>query len=437
MVVNEGVPVAPTHLDVVNVGDGACAILDDGDHLLVLDCGSWHSKTGEREAFVLRSALGSRVSRLHGLVVSHFDQDHWKGLQALGNQLATQRVQHPDRVPDEITIYYPGLSELAVKLVAAFITIQDHIAGVRALGLDEAWTRAPRLPGPKSVPGRGAVVMKPRFAGQYIESGDQRYQVLWPPRVLGHDWDASATQTLEELEVLAPSIPGLEDKLARAYGDGTWAGIAQEEARDEAGGDSSVHQQPKTRSTPNWRYRPVKQGPHSDDPLRLADDADSQKDARHSGDGGVDPFDEVVEAGIAEIPPGLRIEVRRLHNRLAKLNNHLSLVMHSVPPENQIDRLGYSWFLGLGDVQNWSLEQVAQDLKSHYCVALAPHHGTVEVPDEFPGVGRCVLQNGPKHILGRLNHTGSHGHSCDPVDTRNVGSGADLHFESGRCPRRV
>lgn len=407
----------PPRLSVINVGDGACSILDDGQRLLVLDCGSWRSPRGGREANALRLALGARVSRLHALVVSHFDQDHWKGLQALGADLAATRSQTvPVRIPDDFTIYYPGLSQRAEKVVAAYLILQSHVAGVslRALDLKAAWTKVERQSAGPPL-GRD-VKMQPLFAGDHISEGNLNYQVLWPPHELGVGWNAKAETTLSELDELAPKIPGLQRKLKSAYGRGLWAGEGQAEARERA-----------QSAEPLARYRDQRWDEEETEVPGISGEADSESDA-------LEVPGHLEGPGVKKIPSEHLDRFKKLHDALADLNNHLSLVMHSVPMDRH-DGQTWSWFLGLGDVQGWSLSRVLPHLVDHYSVALAPHHGTVEVPEGFPDVWRCVLQNGREHYDRRTAHTETHS-GCRPTSTYEVGAGPQLHAEWPGLPWR-
>ena len=112
---------------------------------------------------------------------------------------------------------------------------------------------------------------------------------------------------------------------------------------------------------------------------------------------GSDSHSGLFSVGHSELPQ--RDELRDLARRLGVLNNHLSLVFTSPGGE----------LLALGDVQGWSLRRIADLIDTNrYRVALAPHHGFVKVPVNFPNVDLCILQNGPAHYQRRHRHYETH-----------------------------
>src|SRR5688500_7147831 len=127
---------------VVDVGDGACTVLrcsclgqECNCEVAVLDCGAY--KASSRPAMeALRAVLGrDGVKRLQTIVVSHFDADHWAGLQLLGAEVPSARLA------PRVRIVYPRLPDLAPDTFAAeralFATVKG--TGVRSLDLVNTW----------------------------------------------------------------------------------------------------------------------------------------------------------------------------------------------------------------------------------------------------------------------------------------------------------
>lgn len=209
-------------LTVLNVGDGASAVATlPGGEGMVLDCGSWRSD-GSLPAQVLASALGRGLSQVSTLVVSHFDADHWKGLQALPS------VVPRSHLPRQVAIRYPGLSSTGRATIAAAIALRTIGEGVslRAQDLIAAWTPV------------AAVDAQPLFAGDHLMFGTDRFDVVWPPRILPQAWSRAASRTLKELQDLADQMPAPRDALDEAY-EGAWSGAVADDATGPGGDDAA------------------------------------------------------------------------------------------------------------------------------------------------------------------------------------------------------
>lgn len=377
-------------LRVINVGDGACSVLGSEGEMAILDCGSWRS-SGEREAGLLTAALGRQLKNVSTLLVSHFDADHWRGLQRLPS------VAREGLLPERVRIQYPGLPELGRKTVMAYLALAalSSSLSVRALDLLDAWRPM------------AEVDAAPLFAGDFVSVGSFRFDVVWPPRLLPDSWSSMARRTLDELEQVAHDTPSLRRALDDAYAH-AWPQTGQVEAVERDNGFDY-----------NEGYLAVL-GESFPDEFDLEVEADLIADFERR-----EPLEHAQPFGEESHGAPNQAALRDLARRLGKLNNHLSLVLAS--PEGHL--------LAPGDVQGWSLRRVCEVLeRSHYYLALAPHHGTVKLPGTFPPTDVCMLQNGPSHFERRERHQSTHP-DCTPVSTEEVGNwSAGWYRRSARSP---
>ncbi|TCM42495.1 MBL fold metallo-hydrolase [Kribbella sp. VKM Ac-2568] len=383
-------------LQVLNVGDGACSVLKAGDETGILDCGSWRS-SGEQEARVLMAALGRRLKNVSTLIVSHFDADHWRGLQAL------PRLARPEVLPDRVSIRYPGLPKLARQTVMAYIALKsiDGAVSVRALDLLDAWRPV------------AAVTPQPLFAGDVFTLGAESFMVLWPPRHLPNSWSVAARRTLDELERVAARLPVLRRALDDAYSH-AWPQTDQIAAAARDNGYDQLHGYLADLDEAGV----AELNAEVEEDLRAEIDSPQSEEGRDAGDTHTPLF-----ADDSQDRPD-RPQLRKLAERLGILNNHLSLVLAT--PQGRI--------LALGDLQGWSLNRLAGTLeRSQYKVVLAPHHGTVKVPSTFPAAEVCVLQNGPSHFERRTRHESTHS-GCYPVSIEHFGHWAACWRRKGARP---
>ena len=68
-------------IDVLDVGDGACSVVrchyPDCEALTIVDCGEWRTNGRAAAEKLFHHVTYERIERL---VVTHFDADHWWGL---------------------------------------------------------------------------------------------------------------------------------------------------------------------------------------------------------------------------------------------------------------------------------------------------------------------------------------------------------------------
>lgn len=360
---------------VVDVGDGACAVLrceclglPCSCEVAVLDCGAY--KASSRPAMeALRTALRpDGLRRLRILIVSHFDSDHWAGLQLLGAEAT------PSKLAPAVVIAYPRLPDRAPDTFAAeqalFATAKG--TGVRSLDLVNTWrdkTTTTPLP----------LCQKMEFAAV-----GRRWRVLWPPRELPPHQLAALNGAVHDIERLA-------EKLAAA-------------------GDSNLKDNLEAaRESPLSRDAPEEGDPDAAPSLPVPDD--DMEGEEESYDHDSEPPDRFPDLG--EIPVDHRAEFARVSRRLARANNNLSLIFHD--DEQQL--------IAYGDAKEPVLRRALAGSPSHFRVALAPHHGTATVPSVgFPSAEACVSQAGARHRQLWCRHVESHGQERSCVNTADVGT---------------
>ena len=107
-------------LTVLDVGQGQCVILQCKDEAYLIDCGGDDS---ERTATTALNALGAQgISRLDGLILTHYDVDHGGGAVYLSQAMPVNRLYLPDTdTENEIRCYFEE-QEIPVSWVDENIT---------------------------------------------------------------------------------------------------------------------------------------------------------------------------------------------------------------------------------------------------------------------------------------------------------------------------
>lgn len=188
-------------VQVVNVGDGACTVVRGHGQTMVIDCGALHDK-GDRSASRLISAIGIDPEHLSTIVVSHFDADHWNGLERVPDLVT------PSSLP--VRLIYPrhpaaaaGLRQMLVAVLAA-MNVSPH---GNAIKLEDAWRRSfPNLT-------KHALVRGDRF-----EAAGRRWSVHWPPQHVDDTWSKKFATVRADVERLSVDNATLRDALERAFG---------------------------------------------------------------------------------------------------------------------------------------------------------------------------------------------------------------------------
>lgn len=79
---------------VLDVGQGQCILVQQDDQYYMVDCGGDSGSSAANTA--LRRLLSQGVSRLDGLILTHYDKDHTNGVENLMTQIAVQKLYLPD-----------------------------------------------------------------------------------------------------------------------------------------------------------------------------------------------------------------------------------------------------------------------------------------------------------------------------------------------------
>jgi glyoxylase-like metal-dependent hydrolase (beta-lactamase superfamily II) len=183
---------------VVNVGDGACTLIRDGEHgdVSIIDCGTRRTR-GNKAADTASRALGASLAQLKTIVVTHFDADHWMGLQKLAPHYLS--AAHPPLAARTIDFLYPGMPKgldlLPPTMLAMLATVRG--TGVRAMDLRSAWDR-------ESIPITSTTV----YRGETFQASGLQWTALWPPKHLPASTTQSVQKALGDLKRLADDMAG-------------------------------------------------------------------------------------------------------------------------------------------------------------------------------------------------------------------------------------
>ncbi len=377
------------HVEVLNVGDGACTVVKDdwfrpdGD-LSIIDCGAWRSGGAPEAAFAAKS-LGQSLGDVGTVVVSHFDADHWWGLRHLAPMFARARAaRHGDAGRPRVQLVYPRIPPAVRRLPAGYLAmITTGGTGVRAADLIRSWQAV------------ADVRPLPLRRNDTFDASGTEWRVHWPPASLPMGMGNGVQRALVDLDELAEDMdragaPALKRNLAEAY---------------------------------DLDPFPAEPPPFDDQISSARTDRDDllpEPDNELGDEVDLQPRDDPDHAALADdaelLPPEFRSRFGALARRLARANNLLSLVFESAGGE----------LLVMGDVQDWALKAVARTLRKHYAIVLAPHHGTEPLPPGFPHACIGVAQTGPKHHVSWTQNPSIHGAFDDCVSTHEFGNVARL-----------
>lgn len=188
-------------VDVVNVGDGACTVLRNGQESMVMDCGSWRERDGKLPGKLLRAALGAVASLPETIIVTHFDQDHWKGLEAF----VSDSQQEPRK---RIDLIYPRFPDLAKPVKAAHLAYQFLTLATPERSAFDLFT---------ALESKASPVRNAGFAGQKFSAVGTVWEILWPPRELPISVSKVFADAATDTEWLASQYPPLRKALDWAY----------------------------------------------------------------------------------------------------------------------------------------------------------------------------------------------------------------------------
>ncbi len=259
--------------------------------------------------------------------------------------------------------------------VALFATVNG--TGVRSLDLVNTWRK------------KTEIKVLPLHRGMLFKAVGRQWQVLWPPRELYQQQLAAlANGAARDVEQLAETLA--------VAGDSTFKDNL------EAARESALPSDAPEEGVGAW-YEP-----DGVSPLPTLDDINN------------DIEEEEPAAVIRSHQRGSRtsgrsqgsiVEFARVSWRLARANHNLSLIVY--------DREQH--LITYGDAKESVLRLALVGSPSHFCVALAPHHGTAPVPElAFPTAAACVSQAGEHGRQRWYRHLESHGQERSCVNTADV-----------------
>ncbi len=318
----------------------------------------------------LTAVLGADgLLRLGTVIVTHFDQDHWNGLDKLARQV------HKGDIPDPVRMVYPRMPDRSLDVAALQLALDATIAdtGVRSLDLMTTWGHVTKI------------IPIPVSQGCSFKAVGRTWKVLWPPRRLTSQLKPLLQKAVDETEQLAEELaehnhPALRENIRIARE----VGFSVQVSEADAGVD------------------------YAESPVEIVE-APESCDLEHSNSY-VNVHGDVSDLGA--IPVEYQEQLRKAKRSLAAANNELSLVLH--------DEDGH--LTVFGDIQGPSLESVLQQPGWHSLVVLAPHHGTVRVPPDFPEAEACVAQAGKHHYPNWHRHVETHDRQRSCITTARTGT---------------
>ena len=305
---------------------------------------------------------------LHSLIVTHYDADHWRGLEAL----AKKHVPPNIFTGRSLKIYSPavpfGIDPDLPGQIMQLISMTSS-SGVEALDLEKAWNTA-----------GVSTELIPVADGDIVMVAGREHLVVWPPRELDEPITSRAADIVQRISDMAVRRPELGEALKRAYRPKQLHPVRRDE-------DDSLQRTSFDRETLGAVL------------LDLDDDLDDYLD----DDEDDLPADEDEGHPVDQAQPALAnltAEEVKLVKEARALQNTLSLVLHD---EDARTLLVY------GDATESVLRAINGRLGCCYEVILAPHHGTHPLPGRDP-VGQCIAQGGPKSYKDnwRNNHVPTH-----------------------------
>ncbi len=104
---------------VLDVGQGQCILLQSGGRSFLVDCGGDSDESAANSAAQLLLSQG--ISRLDGLILTHFDEDHAGGAQYLLSRVPADRLLMPECLDEgeifqELTSYTAGQTSVIQQI---------------------------------------------------------------------------------------------------------------------------------------------------------------------------------------------------------------------------------------------------------------------------------------------------------------------------------
>ena len=111
----------PWQFTALDVGQGQCLVLRNGDYITMIDCGGEDCEwAGEYAARYFHSA---GITHIDAVIITHFDEDHFGGLEQFTNRIRVDRVYLPDIADDNEAYEKLSASGIEVNYVVSEINI--------------------------------------------------------------------------------------------------------------------------------------------------------------------------------------------------------------------------------------------------------------------------------------------------------------------------
>lgn len=367
-------------LRVLDVGDGACSIIQCENHIhnvTVIDCGS-DNRGPELASQRLLEAVGHRPETIDTIVITHFDTDHYMGLLRLA-----QWMKERSRSFHRLRLVAPRPPQIEPDFVVQYLAFMTYHTGIRNLDVGLALM---------DVTEPGEFYYQPVDRGTTFHTSHWQFEVHWPPQNLPNRVAGEVRTAMRLFEgfsqkLRAREITTLDTNLkVTREGIGVWP---HNGSRDT---DTSVTE-----------------GSADDEIIEI--DGDDEEEAS-----------EDLRIDNLELPDDLQDDYKKVWDAFRRANNDMSLIF---------DDSDHEAFIDFGDAGTSVLRWLGRygNIGSHYTAMLAPHHGTHPLPRQLTvRAASCISQNGEKRGDLWWKHVTSHKHNYLPCLSTQSGS-HHLHLD--------
>jgi hypothetical protein len=358
-------------LRVAAAGDGACSVFLSGggtQPVGIIDCGSASNPT--RAADGLRRILDLTRHPSLAIVVTHLHADHYNGLRHLSRSMGRQYVFGGVVLVQARMPRHPVVREYVARLYAMELVLGE-VSGIPDLDLAGELGHSCRY----------GLRRDSKSAGETIDLGGHRLDVLWPPAELTDDISDRVHRAIHNFDLLAAEDPAIADALERVR-------EADFPQIDEA--PAGLDDLPRELIAPLeldewWPDEEPNLAPSTHLPRDPSDD----RRPRYQ--------------------ESLTSQVRAAARAFAEAANYTSLVV-ATPSRD---------FVAWGDVPLPLARRIARthsaptDRRASRSVVLAPHHGS-QGPTPSTGLPyACIAQHGPHlHSKWTAKHEPCAGSAC-------------------------
>lgn len=110
-------------LTALPVGQGQCLLLQSGNRVYMIDCGSEDPATAADEAAA--ALLSQGIYRLDGLILTHYDDDHDGGTDYLLSRISADRLYLPVTADDSQMEHYDNLYGDHIRWISSKTELED------------------------------------------------------------------------------------------------------------------------------------------------------------------------------------------------------------------------------------------------------------------------------------------------------------------------